>query len=428
MNTIKFALLGTAAIAAVSVSAQASTASDVAALRAQVEALSAQVAAAQTAADLPSGYQFVTTSMQPSLLDPTRKAYTIAIMPTADAPSSTVLQWSGEVRAALVFTSHREDWSIGPVPATAAARATKDADFNHINVRGQLNVTGKTDTAVGEVGATLKFRENWDGNLGSAVFMPTAIGYWNLTPNLTLSGGFDGIVGGIGGYGTDKLNAYYTDGTPNASTNSGDTSQFALAYADGPISFKVAVGHYVGFNNVLGTGFVAPATIATADYAFGAQAEYKGDSFSGKVAGFVHGGDYQVGVGATASMDMFTLSASAAIGHNDDQLYKTYSNAAGLLFYDVEAADFWNASVFAGASLSDSVKAEIGAGYTQVSSTRDNANKWGVAGGIYYSPVSQLTIGAEASWNKTTTNDTPAPVWTKVDTDFAVDLVTVFKF
>ncbi len=464
MNTLKFALLGTAAIAAVSVSAQASTASDVAALKAQVEALTAQVAAAHTAADLPSGYQFVSTSMQPSLLDPTRKAYTIAIMPTADAPASTVLQWTGFARAAFVYGQKNVNFTnagalVDPAKATAVndplvdgvavAAGSYSKSQKHIMARGELSVTGKTDTAVGEVGATLTFRNNWDGNnavgkdLGWSVRV--AKGWWALTPNLMLIGGFDGMTGGVGGYGTDKLNAFYTDGAPNSAGNPGDTSQFALAYADGPLSFKIAVGHYEGKDNNLtaNTGLsdfdlALPANVtAYSDYAFGANAEYKGDAMSAKVAGWVHGGDYQVGVGATASMDMFTLSAAAAIGKDANHTFTRAISTLGGNWNYVEDATYWNANLMAGASLSDSVKAEIGVGYNQYTSTGGAAlggltsDKLGVAGGLYYSPVSQLTVGAEASWNRETTNFAAPAVNNTGSTtaeSITADLVTVFRF
>ena len=428
MNTIKFALLGTAAIAAVSVSAQASTASDVAALRAQVEALSAQVAAAQTTADLPAGYQFVTTSMQPSLLDPTRQAYTIAIMPTADAPASTIVQWTGFARAALVYTD--STWTATNLGAPyVLAPAISHSSANHILARGEISVTGKTDTAVGEVGATITVRDEWDGNVATPVSFPTAKGFWSLTSSLQLIAGFDGMTGGVGGYGTDKLNAYYTNGAPNSVGDPGDTTQFALAYADGPISFKVAVGHYHGLTPALSgvQGFVT--NTAYSDYAFGAKVEYKGDSLSTKLAGFVHGADYQVGVGATASMDMFTLSAAAAIGKDANHTFLYWGGPNNV----TEDATYWNANLFAGASLSDSVKAEVGVGYNSYqgetfAGATLNSNKWGVAGGLYYSPVAQLVIGAEGSWNREHFNGNNAGVFTGDHTTVAADLVTIFKF
>ncbi len=105
MNTIKFALLGTVAFAAVSVSAQASTASDIAALKAEIAALSAKVAANEAQTSVPAGFQLVTVSSQPAIDVPGvgsvgHDVTTIAILPTADAPASTVVQWSGFVRAA----------------------------------------------------------------------------------------------------------------------------------------------------------------------------------------------------------------------------------------------------------------------------------------------------------------------------------------
>jgi protein-disulfide isomerase len=102
MNALKIALLGTAALAAVSVSARAD---DLSNLKAQIEALNAQVAA------------------------------------TADAPaaSATVITWSGNVAAGIVYrtpntyidvdtgvvtkaeTNIRSKWGLG-------VRATTDTE------------------------------------------------------------------------------------------------------------------------------------------------------------------------------------------------------------------------------------------------------------------------------------------------------------
>ena len=433
MNMIKIALLGTAAIAAVSVGAQASTASDIAALKAQINALSAQVAANQASAQIPAGFELVALSMQPAITIPgdapsTALAHTIAIMPTADAPATTSIQWSGLARAALVYTNKHTTWNGGSL-ATPAYIVEPDVNGTHIKARGQLDVVGKTDTAVGEVGVAIELRGNFDGAGDASVIMNKAIGWWALTPNLSLRAGYEGMTGGVGGYGTDILNALYTDSAPNSAGTPGDTTQFALAYSDGPIGFKVAVGHYDGtIPDLSGVqGFVT--TTANSDFAFGAQAEFKGDSMSAKVAGFVHGNDYQVGVGATASMDMFSLSAAAAIGKDANHTFIYWGTAQNA----TEDATYWNANLFAGAKLSDSVSAEIGGGYNNYQGATFggstlNSNKWGVAGGIYYSPVSQLTIGAEASWNKEHFNGANTGVWTGDDTTVAADLVTVFKF
>ena len=59
MKVMKLALLGTAALAAVSVSARAD---DLSALKAQIEALQADVAALQAAPSVPAGYSLMTVS------------------------------------------------------------------------------------------------------------------------------------------------------------------------------------------------------------------------------------------------------------------------------------------------------------------------------------------------------------------------------
>ena len=142
MNMIKFALLGTAAIAAVSVSAQASTASDIAALKAQINALSAQVAANQAQTSVPAGFQLVTVSSQPAINVPGvgsegRDVTTIAIVPTADAPASTVIQWSGYVRAALVWKDGADTPAVAPIVGPPAVPGVPAQDNNSIDVKAR---------------------------------------------------------------------------------------------------------------------------------------------------------------------------------------------------------------------------------------------------------------------------------------------------
>ncbi|NMD08267.1 MAG: hypothetical protein GYA66_09850, partial [Phyllobacteriaceae bacterium] len=108
MKFMKLALLGTAALAAVSVSARAD---DLADLKAQIEALKADVANLQAAPSVPAGYSLLTIGDAQSIVVPTLEsnkyeygatATNIGILPTADMPASTNIQWSGFVRAALV--------------------------------------------------------------------------------------------------------------------------------------------------------------------------------------------------------------------------------------------------------------------------------------------------------------------------------------
>src|SRR5204863_4177559 len=110
------------------------------------------------------------------------KATIIGILPTADAPASTTIEWSGYVRAAIVYVDYGDN--------------TEEGDDLDVYARGQLKVVGKTDTAVGEVGVQIRLRADMDGkfnyyygsteNIGTNdVYMKEAWGWWAMTPELT---------------------------------------------------------------------------------------------------------------------------------------------------------------------------------------------------------------------------------------------------
>ncbi|MGB3139885.1 MAG: hypothetical protein WBB16_03715, partial [Aestuariivirga sp.] len=237
MKTMKVALLATAALAAVSVSARAD---DTAAIKAQLEALTARIAQLEAAPAVPVGFSLLTVSegtatVVPGLgLDAQQiaregdKATIIGVLPTADAPASTTIEWSGYVRAAIVYVDYGDN--------------TEDGEDLDIYARGQLKVVGKTDTAVGEVGVQVRMRADFDGKPGSyysstysygyynqrdsshgnEVYMKEAWGWWAMTPELTLGGGYTGSLGNIG-YGYDgACNCYYTDNA-DVAFDPGDT-------------------------------------------------------------------------------------------------------------------------------------------------------------------------------------------------------------
>ena len=416
MNMIKFALLGTAAIAAVSVSAQASTASDIAALKAQVEALSAQVAANEAQTSVPAGFQLMTVSSQPSIDVPGigsqgRNVTTIAILPTADAPASTVIQWSGFARAALVYADGADTASVAANTALSIASvAASDNVYLDVKARGQINVVGKTDTAVGEVGAQMSVRGNWEGsgafNGGNATaLISNAWGWWKMTPDLTLAGGFNGSLSAIG-YGYDgACSCYYTDNADQGTAINGDVAQMRLTYASGPMSVAVAIedGHStlgVTNNNAL---------------AIAAKIAYSGDMFNAALNGAYepnYGGlgapeaSYVVGVGAGFKLgDVGSISANAGIG-------------SGQFAND----NYWKASILGSLSVSDQAHVELAYGHThkdRYSATVAGNDQDAALAGLYYEPVSQLTIGLEGEWIKNSADR---------DSSFSADLVTVFRF
>jgi hypothetical protein len=404
MKTMKVALLATAALAAVSVSARAD---DTAAIKAQLEALTARIAQLEAAPAVPTGYSLLTitdgqATKVPGITDSSKdlaaygdKATIIGIMPTADVPASTTIEWSGYVRAAIVHYSFQ-----GAEDDTSLAN------------RGQLKVVGKTDTAVGEVGARIQLRT--DSTLDPSLDVKPGFksneywGWWAMTPELTLGGGFTGSLGNIG-YGYDgACNCYITD-SADVAFNPGDSQQMRLSYASGPISAAIAVEDasnaskkFGGFNSALGVA---------------AEVKFTGDTVNGEISGVWHAkgnsapgwadDSWQVGAGVGFSLgDIATLSIAGATGAvNSGQ-------------------DFWGASAILSANLSDAVHAEIAYGFKDYGNPNLGAgnigvDNTGILAGIYYDPVSQLTIGLEGEYrnpeggsNNTTT----------------IDLVTVFRF
>ena len=410
MNMIKFALLGTAAIAAVSVSARATEASDIAALKAQVEALSAQVASNSAQTQVPAGFELVSVTTAPAIVAPgmtpdknyAATATTIGIMPTADAPASTVVQWTGFVRAALSYVSTPD-----------GSAQTSNANYADVKARAELKVTGTTDTAVGEVGAWVKLRANngWAStggtNRGSAaVTSPGAWGWWKMTPELSLGGGMDGSIAN-NGYGYDgACSCYYTDNANASWSHDSDPVQMRLTYASGPMTAAIAIEDYE--NNGSSTG-------STSAFGVAAKFNYAGDAFSAGLAGGYWPTAY-TGIGEAAAWninagvkvglsDMGFLSVNAGLGEDDHYADNTY----------------WRANAFASLNLSEQAHVELGVNRLSYSTDTLHGDKsqTAVLAGLYYEPVKQLTIGLEGEYIKYDS-------W--LNSAVTADLVTVFRF
>jgi len=388
---IKMALLGGAALA---VSAAVAQADDLTALKAQIESLNARVAQMEMAPSVPAGYSLMTVSDGTATIIPGNaltsqeqasygtKATIIGILPTADAPASTTIEWSGFARAAITYVAYGDD--------------TDDLD---VYSRGQLRVTGKTDTAVGEVGARIQMRANASfRDTNPNVVMNEYWGWWAMTPELTLGGGYTGSLGNIG-YGYDgACNCYYTDNA-DVAMNPGDAHQMRLSYAAGPFSMAIAIEDDT--HNTAYTGEEGDAVAGAAEI------KYSGDNFSGEISGYVGDNDrWRVGAGLGFAFDPVSISMGVQGGDKGDNLF-----APGV------DGTFWTASILASANLSDEFHAEIAYGHTDYDDADYTVDA--VLAGVYYDPVSQLTIGLEGEWYDAT-NGTP-------DT-LQVDLVTVFRF
>ena len=106
---------------------------------------------------------------------------------------------------------------------------------------------------------------------------------------------------------------------------------------------------------------------------------------------FVDGGDldWAIGGGGTISITQgIQLTAGAVVGEGTRQ----YADNIAPITNDEE---FWAASVGLLAHLSEDTRIELGVGYEDY----DKAGKaLGIGGGIYWDPVSQVTLGAGATY------------------------------
>jgi hypothetical protein len=408
MNIMKLALLGTAAVAAVSVSARADELSD---MKAQIEALNARVASVEAAPAVPAGYQLLSIGKGEATVVPGlvhndvaygTDATVISIMPTADMPASSQLSWSGYVRSALIYSD---------------SSGSGNDDIS-IKARGQLKFDGKTDTAVGTVGAHIEIRGNFHayGDAGSAepgftfndnngdgffgpgeviatngvsnnLLMNNAWGYWAVTPELTLGGGYDGSLSGIG-YGYDgQCNCYYTDNAP-AGYGHGDTTQMRLSWNSGPVSAAIALeDNNASSSNKNNLGVAG-------------EVKFAGDMVSGEISGGAWdsaGTDWRVGAGLGFNMDMFKVGVSAGLGKQNSVKYE-------------------KANILLQANLSDAVHGEVGFNWLNTNAGTDSV---AALAGIYYDPVDKLTVGLEGEWID--------PQGAK-NSSVQVDLVTVYRF
>lgn len=393
MKMIKMALLGGAALA---VTAGVARADELADLKAQIESLNARVAQMEAAPSVPAGYSLLTIGegqahVVPGMTAEEQRSFSgpvtvMSVLPTADAPAGATIEWSGYVRAILGYYA----WDVGPA----------DGDDIDIYARGRLNVTARTDTAVGEVGVRMRIEGNspiGGGVADLSVDMPVAWGWWAMTPELTLGGGYQGSLGNLG-FGYDgACTCHYIDNA-DVYGNPGDTTQMRLTYASGPMSFAIALEDA---SNTSGAPAIDRLGVA-------GELAYAGDTFSGEISGVWRNTDqagfqdhWQVGAGLGFNMDPIGVSLAGGLGQ------------------DAALDDYWFVNGLVSMNLSDEIRMEMGAGYKDY----DDANRtvMGIMGGLYYVPVDQLTIGLEAEYVST---DLPGPD----QEDFYAGLVTVYSF
>ncbi len=267
-----------------------------------------------------------------------------------------------------------------------------------------MRVVGKTDTAVGEVGARIQLRAEsgtsiGDHNTGFALDTKAywraneVWGWWAFTPELTLGGGYSGSLSDPGFHMDSVCNCYGTD-NGGIYFGTGDAEQMRVTWASGPLTVAAAIQDDQG----------PPGD----DLAFAARGNYSGDMVSGAVAGFYDGNG-----GGTADEYEASLGLGFALGD-----MASISGAAGM-GQERNGDDYWIASALVSVNLSDAIHAEVGYGFQDYDSGSVSPDESNLIAGLYYDPVAQLTLGLEGELIDWDGNANDA-----VNFDF----VTVFRF
>jgi hypothetical protein len=411
MKMMKWALLGGAALA---VTATAARADDLSALKAQIEALQNRVTQleAQPQASMPSGYSLMALRdgqgtfegiVSERYGDRVREdqGFTLSVVPSADVAPVAEVSVSGEIRTALVYTDRDHN-------GTTKANPSEDSDGeDNLDVanRGRIFIKGKVDTAVGEVGGYFRLQASGGGNFSdfnTDVKMNKAYGWWKFAPEWELMAGYNDITGAL-------QTSYDWEASsipiPTVGPSDAGNEQFRLTYTSGPLAFAISVEDPDSDHNIL--------TKKHGLFYYDSQNGYNGnpdrsdlpnlqayvmyssDAFTAQIVGLVqddnwgHNTDWAIGGGATLGVaDHVTLLAAAVVGEGTS----SFANNIGPLTADEE---FWGASGGVIANLSEDTRIELGVGYEDYDKA---GNVFGVNGGIFWDPVSQVTLGLGATW------------------------------
>lgn len=377
----KHVLLGGAALAAMAVGAAAddlsSLKNELAALQTRVSDLEAQPQAVSAPGysllSIRDGQGHSESLVRHRAADRVRadQGFTLSVVPAADAAPAAEVSVSGEIRAALFYT----DW--------------EDGDNLDVTTRGRIVVTGKTDTAVGEVGGYLRLQASGGGNLtdyAEDVGINYAYGWWKFAPNWELMAGNNDSTSALQ-VGWDWNGA--SGPTSSFGMSNPYSEQMRLTYSDGTVSAAISLEDPDDITDAEGNTVDKSDMPSLQTYLM-----YTNKPFTGQVVGYYqsddHGSDdWALGGGATLDIaEGVLITAGAVLGEGTSSFYNNLSP----LTADEE---FWAGSIGFLAQLTEQTRIELGAGIEDY----DVAGEaMGFGGGVYWDPVSQLTLGAGAAY------------------------------
>lgn len=381
---VKWALLAGVAMAA---TAESALADDLGALKGEIESLQTRVSEleAQPKAALPSGYsllsirdgQGVYQGLAPeAAADRVRdeSGFTLSVLPAADAAPQAEVSVSGEIRTVLLYQDE----------ARSRKRKDDNEDNLDMNIRARIFVKAKVDTAVGEVGSYFRFQADGGGDFNDYsenTKLNKAYAWWKFAPEWQLLAGYwDNTATIQAGWDFSAATGPTLSFGPNNVTN----EQLRLTYTTGPVSVAIAVED-PDFDDNSHRNTVPN---------FQSYVMYKTDAFTGQVVGLYQiddesEDDWALGAGALIALsDAFKFAAAGVLGEGTSSFSQNLKPAT----VDDE---FWMASAAIIADLSESVSVQLGAG---IEDWEEAGQDIGYGFGVYWDPVSQVTVGAGATY------------------------------
>jgi hypothetical protein len=408
MTILRKALLGGAALAVMTTGAQAD---ELTALKAQLEALQNRVDTMEAAPANLEGKSLLTfergqggnTWDVVSSLDAasTNKdsGFTVAVTPTADMPAPVAeVTVYGYVGAHLHYAFDGEHGEGNSFSVSTLANSGGD----HISLTAQqsrFGIKSKIDTAVGQIRTQIEIDFTPGGNNAGSLPLRLrhAVGHWDMTPNWTFTAGqywYTAALTPIGVSTVDFNGALLTYSR---------TAQVRLSYADGPLSWAVAIENPTFDTN---TNMPNIASYLQYDIAGGHTM-----IVTGEIADWDDAGNDELGwalqAGANFNLaDVATLTAG--VGYGEGLLTNKFTFEDGFDNVD-ENGDPLEAIAFTvGLSfgLSETTTFNAQFGYINALALQndddDKDSLYKVTANVMWQPVKQMRMGWEVNWGEYT--------------------------
>jgi hypothetical protein len=166
--------------------------------------------------------------------------FTIAVTPTADMPAPVAeITVYGYVNAHVAYdfdTNHGDAYSFDISELDGNAANDTGDHIGLTAARSRFGIRSKVDTAIGQIRTRIELDFATGGNSGSlSPRMRKAFGEWDMTPNWTFLAGQTDFTAGLLPIGVSTVDA------AGPLLTFSRTSQVRLTYADGPLSWAVAI-------------------------------------------------------------------------------------------------------------------------------------------------------------------------------------------